>query len=59
MVAERKVFNFQDLVYHQVPTGCMSPIFYTADLGSGQFRDLSILSQWGKTEIPKNSSDLF
>ena len=54
MVAERKIWNFQDFVYHQVPTTCISQIFfYTADLGSGQFRDLPIVSQWGKLKSIK------
>ena len=53
MVAERKIGNFQDLVYHQVPTTSISQILYTADLGSRQFRDLPIVSQWGKLKFIK------
>ena len=52
-VVERKMWNFQDLVYYQVPTTCISRIFYIGYLRSGQFRDLSIISQWGKTKIPQ------
>ena len=53
MVAERKNWNFQDLVYHQVPTTCISQFFYTADPGSGKFRDLPIVSQWEKLKSIK------
>ena len=31
---------------------CISQIFYICDLRSGQRRDLSIVSQWRKTEMP-------
>ena len=39
-VIEIKIWNFQDLVYYQVPTTCISRIFYIDGLRSGQFRDL-------------------
>ena len=52
-VVERKVWNFQDLAYYQVPTTCISRIFYIGDLRSGPFRDLPIISQWGKTQMPQ------
>ena len=44
---------FQDLVYYQVPTTCISRIFYIGDLRSGQFRDLPIISRRGKTKTPQ------
>ena len=34
-----------------VPLTCISRIFYICDLRSGQRRGLSVLSQWGKTEM--------
>ena len=53
IVVERQIRNFQDLVYYQVPTTCISRIFfYIGDVSSGQFRDLPILSQW-KIQIPQ------
>ena len=37
--------KYQQLVY--------LGFFYIGDLRSGQFRDLPIISQWGKTKIPQ------
>ena len=53
--------NVQDLVYYQVPTTCISRIFfYIGDLRSGQFGDLPIISQCGKKlKCLKYLSDLF
>ena len=31
---------------------CISWIFYIRDLRSGQFRDLPMLSQWAKFQLP-------
>ena len=31
---------------------CISWIFYIPDLRSGQFRDLPLLSQWAKFQLP-------
>ena len=52
-VAEIKIWNFQDLIYYQVPTTCISRTLYIGDLRWGQFRDLPIISQWGKTQVPQ------
>ena len=52
-VVERKIWNFQDLVYYQGLTTCISWIFYIGDLRSGQYRDLPIISQWEKTQMPQ------
>ena len=53
-LVERKIWNFQDLVQYQVGTCylCISD-FYIGDLRSGQFRDIPIISQWGKTQMPQ------
>ena len=57
-VVERKIWNFHDLVYYQVPTTCISRIFYIGDLRSGQFRDLPIISQWGKNSNASNTDQI-
>ena len=31
----------------------ISDFFYIGDLRSGQFRDLPIISQWGKIQMPQ------
>ena len=52
-VVEIKIWNFQDLIYYQVPTTCISRILNIGDLRSGQFRDLPIMSRWGKSQVPQ------
>ena len=55
-VVERKIWNFQDLVYYQVPAACLSRIFfYIGDQRPGQLCDLPFISQWGggETQMPQ------
>ena len=53
-VVEMKISKSQDLVYHLVPTSCISRNSYMIDLKSG-----SQVSQWGKLKYIIHSSDLF
>ena len=41
-------WNLQDLVSIMSPTTCISRIFPKGHMRSGHFRDLTIISQWGK-----------
>ena len=50
-VVEINIWSFLDLICYEVPTTCISRILYIGDLRSGQFRDLPIISQWGKTQV--------
>ena len=52
-MVEIKIWIFRDLVYYKVPSTWVSRILYVGDLRSGQFRDLPIISQWGKTQVPQ------
>ena len=40
------------MIRSSVPTKCISRIFDIGDLRSGHFRDLPIISQWAKIELP-------
>ena len=53
-VVETKIWKSQDLVYHLVPTSCISRNSYMIDL-----RSCSQVSQWGKLKYILHSSDLF
>ena len=44
--------NFKQLMRSLVRAICSSWIFYIRDLRSGQFRDLPMLSQWAKFQLP-------
>ena len=44
----RLVSNLQCFIRSQIPTTCISRIFDICDQRSGQFRDLTIISQWAK-----------
>ena len=48
---ERSLWNFQRLIWVTVCIKCISRIFDICDLRSGQFCDLSIISQWEKIEM--------
>ena len=50
-VVERNIGNFQDLVFYEVSTTCISRFFYIGDLRLGQFRDLpyTYISQGGNS----------
>ena len=47
----RLVSNLQRFIRSQIPTTCVSRIFYICHQRSGQFRDLTIISQWAKIQI--------
>lgn len=51
-VFDRSISSLQDLVRVPVCAICISRNFDIGDLRSGQFRDLPIISQWGKNQLP-------
>ena len=51
-VFEGKLWNFRNMIRSSVPTKCISWIFDIGDLRSCHFRDLPIISQWGKIKLP-------
>ena len=55
---EIKIWIYRDLVYYQGPSTWISRILYVGDLRSGQFRDLPIISQWGKNLSTSNTSQI-
>ena len=51
-VFDRSISSLQALVRVPVCAICISRNFDIGDLRSGQFRDLPIISQWGKNQLP-------